>query len=133
LHALAANVDVSVLQARVFCDLIGALVNRERWCLGGVEDLDDAVLNLDAAGRNAIVATLLRSLGDESGDAHHVLRTNINCVVDHALGDTGVVTQVDEGKLLAMLATAGDPTSERDALADVGAAQFAALMGAHSR
>ena len=134
LHALAADVEVAVLQAGVLGHLVGALVDRERRRLGDVEDLDRAVLQLDAAGRRAW------SLTFSSGRAAtvpvtrtHVLAAHVDGVVDHALRDAGVVAQVDEGQVLAVLAAGGDPAAERDGLADVLGAQLAALVGAHGR
>jgi hypothetical protein len=48
--------------------------------------------------------------------------------VDDALDDAGVVAQVDEREVLAVLPAAGHPAAQRDRLADVLGAQLAAQM-----
>jgi len=131
LHALAANVDEAILQAGVLGHLVGALVHGERWRLGDVEDLDHAVLQLDATRGQTVIDVLRRACGDRARDAHDVFAAHVDRVVDHSLGDAGVVADVEEGQLLAVLAAGGDPPGERGLLADVLGAQLAALMGTH--
>ena len=58
------------------------------------------------------------------------LRTSM-CVVDDALHDAGVVADVDERQVLAVLAAAGDPAADVTVCADVLGAQLAAEVGAH--
>ena len=98
LHALATDVEVAVLEAGVLGDGVGALADRERRRLGDVEHLDLAVLDLDLAGRQPVVDVLGRAGGDDAGDAHDVLGAHVDRVVDDALGDAGVVADVDEGQ-----------------------------------
>ena len=131
LHPLAADVEVAVLQPRRFGDGVGALVDRERRRLGGVEDLDVAILQFDPAGGQPVVDALRRSGGNGAGDAHDVLGAHVDGVVDDALGDAGVVAQVDERQLLAVLAAGRHPAAQADRLADVLGAKLAALVGAH--
>ena len=114
LHALAADVEVAVLEAGVLVDRVGALVDRERRRLGDVEHLDHAVLDLDPAGRQLVVDVLGGAGGDDAGDAHDVLGAHVDGVVDHALGDAGVVADVDEREVPAVLAAGGDPPGEGD-------------------
>ena len=82
-YPLASDVDVTVLQARVFGHLIGALVDWEWRRLGDVENVDETVLQLNAASGQTIVAALRRTLGNDAGNAHHILGANIDNVVDH--------------------------------------------------
>jgi hypothetical protein len=51
---------------------------------------------------------------------------HVDRVVDHALHHAGVVAQVDEGELLAVLAAGGHPAGEADGLADVLGTELAA-------
>ena len=51
---------------------------------------------------------------------HHVLRAQVVGPVDHALDDAGVVAEVDEGQVLALLPPGGDPAADLDLPADVG-------------
>ena len=122
-----------MLQAGVLRHLVGALVDGERRRLGDVEDLDAAVLQLDAAGGEPGVDILGGASGNHARHQHHVLRTYVDGIVDDGLGDTGVVTDVEESKLLAVLAAGGNPAGEGDVLPDVFGAQLAALMGTHGR
>ena len=50
LHPLAAQVEVAVAEAHGLVDVVGPVVDRERRRLGGAEDLDGAVADLDLAG-----------------------------------------------------------------------------------
>ena len=49
-----------------------------------------------------------------AGDPHDVLAAQVVGAVDDALDDAGVVAQVDEGEVLAVLAAAGHPAAQRD-------------------
>ena len=53
LHALAADVEVAVLEAGVLGDGVGALADRERRRLGDAQHLDLAILDLDLTRRQA--------------------------------------------------------------------------------
>jgi hypothetical protein len=50
--------------------------------------------------------------------------------VEHALGQTLTVAQVDENDA-AVVARGVHPTDERDRLIDMGFAEFVAMMGTH--
>ena len=54
-----------------------------------------------------------------AGDAHDVLAAQVGGAVDDALHDAGVVAQVDEGEVLAVLATPADPAAHVTTCADV--------------
>ncbi len=69
----------------------------------------------------------------DAGDPHHVLAAHVDVVVDDALHDAGVVAQVDEREVLAVLAAAGDPAAQGDGLADVLGAELTVLVAAHRR
>ena len=60
-----------------------------------------------------------------------VLRPQVVSAVDDALDDAGVVAQVDEGQVLAVLAPARHPAAQRHLPADVAGPQLAAVVGAH--
>ena len=111
LHALAPQVEVAVLQADVLVDLVGAGVDRERRRRGRAQHLDRAVADLDLAGRQVGVDGALRALADDAGDPHDVLAADVDGVVDDALHDAGVVADVDEGEVLAVLAPASHPAA----------------------
>jgi hypothetical protein len=51
--------------------------------------------------------------------------------VDDALHDTGVVAQIDEREVLAVLPPSANPAAERDCLPLVLGPQLAAHVGAH--
>src|SRR5690606_10186252 len=68
---------------------------------------------------------------DGAGDAHDVLAAHVGGVVDDALHDAGVVAQVDEGEVLAVLPPTRHPSAQRHGAADVGGTQGADEVGAH--
>ena len=76
------------------------------------------------------VTGVVAATGDGAGDAQHVLAPQVARAVDDALGDAGVVAQVDEGEVLAVLPAGRDSAAERHGLADVLGAELAALVGA---
>src|SRR5690606_38115752 len=131
LHALAPQVEVAVLETDPLVDLVGPLVDRERRRERLAEDLDLALPDLDLAGGEVLVDRALRARADDAGDPDDVLGTHVDVAVDHALDDAGVVAQVDERQVVAVLAAAGDPPGEGATLADVLGAQHAALVGPH--
>src|SRR5206468_11972999 len=101
--------------------------------LGDVEDLDAAVADLDLAGGQVGVRGALGPMANGAGDAHHVLAADVDRSVDDALDDAGVVAQIDEREVLAVLAPAADPPAQRHRPADVVGAEVAAPIGAHRR
>ena len=52
--------------------------------------------------------------------------------VDDTLRHAGVVADVDERQVLAVLAPSGDPTAERDLFAGVLGSELPAVVGAHT-
>ena len=118
---VAAQVEVAVPQADALVDVVGAGVERERRRLGRGEDLDLAVADLDLAGGRLGLTVPSGRAPHGAGDPHHVLGCEVGCAVDDALHDAGVVAQVDEGEVLAVLAPAGRPSRTRATSAtDVG-------------
>ena len=114
LHALAAQVEVAVLEADVLVDVVGAVVDRERRRLGAAQHLDRG--SPPARPRRSAGSSLTVPSGrwrDDAGDAHDVLAAHVDGVVDDALDDAGVVAQVDEREVLAVLAAAADPAAQR--------------------
>lgn len=132
LHPLAPQVEVAVAQPDHLVDVVGAPVERERRRLGGRQDLDRAVLELDLTGGQVVVDRSLGPLGDGAGDAQHVLAAHVGVVVHHALQHARVVSQVHERQVLAVLATLGDPPAHGDGPADVIGTQLPAVVGAQS-
>ena len=70
------------------------------------------VLQLDSAGRQSIVGAVGRSGRDDAGDPDDVLGPHVDGVVDDALSDAGVVAEVDEGQLLAVLTAGRHPAAQ---------------------
>ncbi len=130
LHTRPAQVDVAVAQPHRLVGLV-AVVDGERRGLRLVEDLDGAVPDLHLTGADAGVDGALGAVADGAGDGDDPLGAHVGGVVDHALDDAGVVAQVDEGEVLAVLAPAGHPAAQADGGADVGRAQHAAQVRAH--
>ena len=91
LHALAAKVEVAVLQAQVFVDLrtAVAVVEREHRRFGDVEDLDAAVLQLDFTGGEVGIDGFGGTGGDGSRDPHDILIAQVSGTVDDTLQQTG--------------------------------------------
>ena len=81
----------------------------------------------------AVVGAVRRAGGDNvpvTLQRRTPARTSTELSTTHWV-DAGVVAEVDERQLLAVLAAGGDPAAQADRLADVLGAQFAALVGAH--
>ena len=125
LHPGTAQVEEPTAQPDLLVDL-RSIIEAERRRLSGGEDFDVAVTDLDVAGGQAIVDGAVWS--DPHGTDHleHVLAPNVDRTIDHALDDAGVITQVDEGEVLAMLATATDPSADTDLSADIVDVEVAA-------
>ena len=118
LHPFAAHVEVAVLEAQRLVDVLAA-VQHEGRRLGLVQDLDGAVLHVDRAGGQERVLHALGSRYDRAGDAHDVFTPQVVLFVNDALDDAGVIAQVDEGQLLAVLSAIVDPTAQGDLAVDV--------------
>ena len=132
LHARPPEVDVAVLQPDGLVGLV-AVVDGERRRLGLVEDLDGAVADLDLARADAGVDGAFGPGADGAGDGDDPLGAHVGGVVDDALNDAGVVPQVHEGEMLAVLPAPGHPAADGHGLAHVGRAQDAAEVGAQRR
>ena len=76
-----------------------------------VEHGHRAVAQLDLAGGQVGVDGALGPGPDRALDGHHVLAAHVDGAGDHALDDAGVVAQVDEGQVLAVLAALGHPAA----------------------
>ena len=90
----------------------------------------------DLTGREALVARLLGTPLDLSGDADHGLEAERGdfaearrAGLDHALGQAVMVPQVHEQEI-AMVPLAMDPARQPSLGAGIGGAQFAACVGA---
>ena len=139
-HARSAQVEVAVLHPQV---LVGKfLVQLERQHLGAVDHLQFAGDDLDLAGGDGVVdgrlAVDLGTVGDDAGDAHHVLGAQrvterrgvgIFLAAEHALGHALAVAHVDEDDAV-VVAIGIHPTDQRGGLADMLFAQFVAVVGA---
>ena len=90
-----------------------------------------AVGHLDLAGGQLRVHRAFRSDADGTGDAQHVLVAQVGGAVDHALDHAGVVPEIDEGQMLAVLAPPGHPAAQRHLPAGVGQPQFTAVIRSH--
>ena len=130
LQALATQVEVAVAEPHVLVDL-DTVVELERRRVGLREHLDLAVGELDLARGEVRVHRALGARGDRAGDPQHPLGPHVDAAVDHALHDAAAVAEVDEGELLAVLASAVHPPADRDAPSDVGGPEAAAQVGTH--
>ena len=113
LHAVGAEVQVPVAQSYRFVGLRSG-VERERRRLRAREDLDLAVAELDLARRQPGVHLVLRTKPHGPRHAEHLLCPQLAGPVDHALDDPGVVAEIHECKVLAVLAPARQPTANAD-------------------
>ena len=120
----AAQVEIAVLQARLFADRLLA-VERGRDLEGErrrlVEHLDVGGDDLDVAGGQVGVRVAVGTGRDLTGDLEHELAAQRVCdvfVPDDHLGDARRVAKVDEGDA-AVIASAIHPPRKGDGLADV--------------
>jgi hypothetical protein len=60
---------------------------------------------------------------------HYPLRPNVGFVVDNALHHSAVVANVKKGEVLAMFATACNPATNGDCVANVLGTQAATKLG----
>ena len=122
-----------MLEPDVLVDVVSPSVDRERRRVGLAQHLDDTVADLDLARRKPGVDGPLRTLANDAGDPHDVFAAHVDVVVDDALHDARVVTQIDEGEMLTVLAATAHPPADADGLSDVRRAEVAAQVGAHRR
>ena len=132
LHPLAADVEVAVLQPCALGDGVGALVDRERRRLGGVEHLD----RRSPAARSRRSAS--RSLTFSCGRAATmpVTRTTYSARTSTELSTTHWVTPVwsrtsTNASFSPCSRRRRHPAAQADGLPDVLGAQLAALVGSH--
>ncbi len=126
LHAFAPKVEVPILETNVLVDVVGTSVDRERRRFGRSQNLDTTLPDFHLTRCQVAVDRSLGTGTNDSGHAHHVFATNVDTVVDDALHDSAVVPDVDECEFVAVLATLGNPTTQRDRLADVRRAHLTA-------
>ncbi|CAB4637324.1 unannotated protein [freshwater metagenome] len=117
-------------EAHHFIDL-DAIVQLERRRFGNIQDLDAAIADFDLAGGHVVVRGAIGALTNGARDANHILRPKVGGPVDHALHETGVITKIDEGQMLSVLAAATHPAADRDLATDVGGSKRSAMVGAH--
>ena len=130
LHSLGAKIDIAMCKSNHFVDL-NAIVQLERRWFGHIQDFNAAVADFNRASWHVVVRGAIRTLTNSARDANHILRAKVGGAVDHALHETGVVTKVDEGQMLAVLAAAGHPATDRNLATDVGGSKRSAMVGAH--
>ncbi len=124
LHARPAQVDVAVLEPRLFgdLDLVG---DHERRRLRFVQQTDLGRADLDLPRRDLRVDGFLGAVLDAAADGHDELRSQPLrvreqrvVVARHNLGDTIPVAEVDEDER-SQVAHAVHPAEQHDVLADV--------------
>ena len=131
LHAVAAHVEVAVLEAQ---HLVDVLADLERERLGARDDRQRVDLDLDLARREVRIHGVGRAQHDlpfrlEDELAADLVRERGRIGgalgVDHELHLPGEVAQVDEDEPAVVAARVG-PAGELDALAGIGGAERAA-------
>ena len=137
LHRLAAQVEVAILEAHLFGQVL--LVDHEGRRGGGIEDLELVGEHLDFPASQGGVHRALGAAADDPRHAQHELvahavgrregRGAIR-VADH-LHQALAIAQVDEDHA-AVVAPAVRPAEEGDALAQETGVGEAAVFGAHS-
>ena len=138
-HLGPADVEVAIAQARVL-GRVDAVLDLERRRLGAVEHLDGVDADLDLAGGELGVDGLLVAAAHDAVDADGPLGADdLGGVeggsagvlgVERALRHAGAVAKVNEDEA-AVVAATPHPTSKRDLLADVLAAQLAGRARVH--
>ena len=132
LHGGPPQVDEPVPEADDLVD-VDAVVHRERRRLGGVQQPDRALAQLDLAGRQLRVAGPHGTEAYRALHGHDVLGPHVDRSRHHALDDSRVVADVEEGQVLTVLAALGHPAAHGHRPADVDRPQRAAQVGAHRR
>ena len=113
--AFTAQVEVAVLEARFFADLI---VELERQRCAFVENLEFCGVDLDCSGGDLEVLVALGANLDRSGHANAVFRAQTVRLLGHVtcpenyLRNSGCITEIDEDHS-AVITTPGYPTGER--------------------
>ena len=139
LHVWPPQVEVAILQPQFFVrQVLTVCARRHRRGDALVEQLEIGDAKLDLAGGVLRVRHAGRPLGDVAGHLDHVLGPQRLALFDdrrrrvgrieHDLRDAVAVAEVDE-QAAAVVAIAVDPATQRDGLADVIDAKFAAGMG----
>jgi hypothetical protein len=91
---------------------LNPLVELERGRLGHIEDLDLALPQFHLAGREVGVHRALGPATYDTGDANNELAAQIMSPIDDTLDESGVIAQVDEGEMLAVLASTSNPPTD---------------------
>ena len=130
LHPRPAQVDEPVLQPGHLIDL-DPVVDGERRRFGRIEDHHRAVGDLDLAGGQVGIDGSLGTVADHPFHGQDVLAAHVDGARDHALDGAAVITQVDEGEVLAVLPALGHPSAHGDGGTGVHRPQRPAQPGAH--
>ena len=112
LHALTTNVEIAILQANHFINVICTLVNRKRRWLCRVQNFNNTLAHLNLASRQCCVHCSFWTSTNNARHSDDVFTTDIDVIVDHALNDPGMVTQVNERQFLSVLATTPHPATD---------------------
>jgi hypothetical protein len=118
LHPFTSDIEISILQANHFINIVCTGVNGKRWWLGRVQNLDDAVTYLHHAGSERRIHGSLGTSTHDSGDPDDIFATNIYIIVDNALHDSGMIAYVEKREVFSVFATTSHPTAQRDSLAN---------------
>ena len=137
-HFRAAQIDITVAQTHVLAH-IGVFIQQEGRCLGGVENVQLLAQYLDAARAHVSIGRTGRTQTHNTGHLQHELAANGFCQrkalfgirVEHHLGDTLHITQVDENHAPVVPAAVG-PSTQDNFLPFVLFVQFSAIVTAHS-
>jgi hypothetical protein len=118
LHARTTKVDVAVLQSCGFID-VGSIINAKWWWLGGIENSNNAVVKFNFTGGQVRVHCASGPRCDRSRDLDDVFTTDINRAFNNALDNPGVVAEVKERQVLAVLTTLAHPAAQHHLLANI--------------
>ncbi len=140
-HFRATQVEISILQAQLFIDLVRdfGIVHGERQDFCHVQNLKRLRHQLDFAGRNLGVVRAGGTLSDLTRDADHAFAAQGRGLleqffgpirrIEHGLRTALAVADINEDEA-AEIAPGVNPAGERDGLPEVSRAQFVAMMRA---
>jgi hypothetical protein len=140
-HFRATQIEVAILQAQLFVDLVGdfGIVHGERQDFRHVQHFKRLRHHLDFAGGNLGVVRAGGTLADFAGDADDAFAAQRRGLleqflgpirrIEHGLGAAFAVADINEDEA-AEIAPGMNPAGERDGLPDVSRAQFVAMMRA---
>ena len=125
LHPRTAKIEKSMAQPDLLVDL-GTVVEAERWGLRSRQHLDRTVTDLDLTRGQLGVDGPVGPVTHGAGHLEDVLAAHVDRSIDDALDDSRVVAQVNEGQMLAVLASTTNPPADAHGGPDVRAAERAA-------